>query len=163
MPSVKANLLNIARIATASVFLGIGCFALFTSIQEVVRKGGIELQMLLFLIPFLIIFCGIFFASGLFLLRRSYRSFASIWVVLGAVFIFSLVIGIPRRVRESFDFANTDWRVGLLYVPSLFAGAYAARWFCTATFRLLDRHLPHERHGPVSNFSTQNNQHAQLR
>ncbi|MDB6174366.1 MAG: hypothetical protein JWL59_3677 [Chthoniobacteraceae bacterium] len=116
---------------------------LFDTVRGAVTRVDSDWSFLLFLIPFTLLFCGVFFASGYLLLCGRYRYFGSIWVVLAAFGVFGLISGVPRHVQNLFSLQSTDWRMGLLQTIFLFAAFYVARWFLHATYRLLPREPHH--------------------
>lgn len=132
------------RYVLAAAFLGYGGYSLIQSIRGFGSRFNGDWTSLAFIVPFMLVFSGVFIASGYFLLRGRYRSFGAIWVVLGAFVVFGVVIGIPDRVQEFFNLKNTDWRMGLLSIVSLVGGVYAAQRFLRAAFRWLNQVSPRD-------------------
>lgn len=128
-----------------------GCVVLFKSVLNVIAQADLFACVLL---VWGVLFSGMFFTSGYFLVQRRDRDLAKIWLVplvlIAAFMLFGFISALPDRARVLWELKNSDGRLVLLHLGSVIVGFCGARWFFYAALRGLDRILPRNHHQPRS-------------
>jgi len=89
----------------------------------------------LFHVPFMLVFCGLFISTAIFIFRRQYRHLCTLVSALVAFVVFGLLITLPEQfgLHQFLDNLSADspWMI-LIGLPvsfaALFIPFYAARW-----------------------------------
>jgi len=117
-------------------FGGYGVYSFVDGILHVSTKPDVHWAgFWFFLLPFMLVYCGLFIATAYFILRRQYRHLCTLISALVAVIVFGLLISLPDRfgVRERlFDWTQeSPWVVVIAFpvsLAALFIPFYVARW-----------------------------------
>ena len=130
-------------------FGGYGIYTLIASLLHVLAQPDVHWAVFwFFLLPFMLVYCGLFIATAYFILRRQYRDLCTLVSALAAVVVFGVLISLPENfgVQERLhDWGKDSPWVILIALPvslaALFIPFYAARWAYRRGQALLSRYV----------------------
>jgi len=114
-----------------------GCYGVYTLIDGILRALTREKAhwagFWFFLVPFLLVYSGLFIAVAYFVFRRQYRHLCTLVSALAAVVVFAFLISLPKQ------FGFHEWLDTWIFSPWAFIGLplslaallipfYGARW-----------------------------------
>lgn len=117
-------------------FGGYGVYTLADGLMRVPAQPEVHWAAFwFFLLPYMLVYCGLFIATAYFILRRQYRHLSTLISALAAVIVFGFLISLPDRFglhERLFDLSKDSPWVILIALPfslaALLIPFYAARW-----------------------------------
>lgn len=129
------NTKNTLRWLVIAGFGGYGIYTLANGILDVSAKPVVHWAVFwFFLLPFMLVYCGLFIAVAYFVLRRQYRHLCTLVSLLAAIIVFGFLISLPNRLGLYERLREWGASPGaiLIALPFSLAGLlipfYGARW-----------------------------------
>jgi len=146
---------NLLRWLAIAGFGGYGIYTLADGMLHGFAKPGVHWAVFwFFILPFMLVYCGLFIAVAYFVLRRQYRHLVTLISGIAAVVVCSVLLSLPRwfGIYESCsDWSKYSPWVNIIALPISFAALlipfYAAGWAYRRVQAFLSKHV-HENAKP---------------
>lgn len=129
------NTKNAMRWLVIAGFGGYGIYTLIDGILHVSAKADVHWAAFwFFLLPFMLVYSGLFIAVAYFVLRRQYRHLCTLVSALAAVVVFGFLISLPDRLglhERLRIWDDSPWAILIalpLSLAALLIPFYGARW-----------------------------------
>jgi hypothetical protein len=124
------------RWLAAAVLGGYGTYTLISSLLYMRVLPGVDRTFYwFFLLPLVLVYCGLFIAAAIFILRRQNRHLCALISALVAVVVFGVLMTLPAKLGlldRLYEWSGASpWAIVIALpgsLAALFIPFYAARW-----------------------------------